>query len=571
VQLSAAPQIVAIILSPKTGAFEVSGATPRATLHLFPLPLRQAVLGLWSENGESLTRSVAALEMADAPFVVDRLRELAGRVEPRLLERFSSLVAAAPSVRPEQSLVADGLGNGVIENAWISKRYRIFATSPRTLDFLTEELDPRHRQAIAVKAEMTRVGTVIAATLRPSLGHFRILGPDGNPAGQLSAGGPPVQVVVGPVTLWYVPAPNDPVLREFTIKVDLAERFELAGNLYVVAAQAYEKDRKVPLAIRAYIRMVEERMFPASEAPERARVADKIRDLYRVWADAHPAKTVGGDHAARIAEARLKGPTEAIPILLDYWVAKDGDRASKAAAASALALAHGRLKQPYEAVEWIERCLKEGVDPGAEAESAVAGTIRELPGLPDRWGAAVKSMAAMRKVVPGFLGVKVSEVAGKGVLVEALAKGSPAEVAGIKLGDLLVDFRTPGDLEAAMAARVAGEEVELQIERGGELGKMRCKLAPKPGQESEYAMAPTGRLGILQRIHNVFGVFVKLESGAEVAEQETLDVFRNGEIVGEIVVDKVTKVDTTYPYGCAVCKPGKGAIQKGDEVRRSKP
>jgi hypothetical protein len=179
-------------------------------------------------------------------------------------------------------------------------------------------------------------------------------------------------------------------------------------------------------------------------------------------------------------------------------------------------------------------------------------------------------MIARRKVGPGFLGVKGFDVVGKGVQVDALAKGSPAEVAGIQLGDILIDFRATGDLDAAMAARVAGEEVELQVERGGELKKLRCKLVPKPEQDPEYAMAPTSRLGILQRVHNVFGVFVKLESGAEVAEQETLDVFRNGEIVGEIVVDKVTKADTTYPYGCAVCKPGKGAIQKGDEARKKK-
>ena len=395
-----------VTLTPKTGTFVVVGAAPGAVVHLLPIPpgVRnvRAVAGLWSENPEQLEQAVAALEGPDVPFVVDRLKALTGRPEVKVRERAAKLAASPGSptpVKPEKSIVADGRGSARLENAWVITRYRILATSPRTLDFLSDELEPQMRSEISVKAEMTLLATVSAAGLRPPVGRFKVVLADQSVAGSLAPGGPALRVAAGAVTLQYQPPANEPPLRPFSLNLTVSDRYELGGSLYQYCAAAYEQDRNVPMAIRSYQKLLEEKQFPTAEQPDRAKLPDRIRQLYRGWIDesVKQGKPLGGDPAARLEEARRKDPSEAVPSLLELYAAKDAGPEIRGTSAATLSLLFVKQGQPYESVEWIERSLSEKVDPGPEAVGIIVAACRSYPGLSERLDAVVSSLDALRK------------------------------------------------------------------------------------------------------------------------------------------------------------------------------
>jgi predicted Ser/Thr protein kinase len=398
-----------VLLTPKTGTFVVMGALPTATIHLFALPPGaknvKALAGLWSENPDQVEQAVAAVDPADAPFVVDQLRSIAARPNPKTREKASKLAAAAPSptpMKPEKTVTADGRGAARLENAWIMNRYCIFATSPRTLDFLAADLVPVIRNEISVPAEMVVLTTVSAKAVRPAVGQFKVVQTDQNSAQTIVPGGSAVKVAVGPVTLQYVPPPNDAILRPFTLPITVKEPYELAGNLYQYCAEAYLKDPgtpNIPMALRAYTKYLEEKLVATSELPERAKTAEAVRILYRGWVDAYEkqGRTLGGDLAARIDEARKKPSGDAVPALLELYTAKDGSPATRGAAASALAFVHARIGAPYESMEWSERSVKEKIDLGQESIGAVITASKGFPGLEERWREVSAALEEIRK------------------------------------------------------------------------------------------------------------------------------------------------------------------------------
>ena len=84
---------------------------------------------------------------------------------------------------------------------------------------------------------MTVVATVSASGLRPALGQFRVVQADQSTAGILTPGGPALRVVAGPVLLKYAPPPNDPVLREFSLSLQVTDRSDLRGASIVLRAR----------------------------------------------------------------------------------------------------------------------------------------------------------------------------------------------------------------------------------------------------------------------------------------------------------------------------------------------
>ena len=393
-----------VVLTPKTGSFVVNGTVAGATIHLLPIPQTvknvKAVAGLWSENAELLEQAVLTLDPADVPFVVERLKTLASRPEPKIRERAAKLAATpgSPSpVKPEKSVVADGRGSARLENAWVITRYRILATSSRTLDFLSDELEPEKGMEISVKAGMTVLATVGAAGIRPALGRFKVVQADQSVAGMLTPGGAALRVMAGPLSLQYQPPANDPLLREFTINPTVSDRYDLAGSLYLYCAEAYERERNVPMAIRCYQKLLEEKQFPTPEQPERARIPERMRLLYRGWIDSIPGKLLGADLAPRLEEARRKAPADAVPALMELYAAKDATSDVRGAVAAALALACAKNSQPYEAVEWAERTVKEKVDPGHDTAAVVVAASKGYPGLAERWEPVSAAMESLRK------------------------------------------------------------------------------------------------------------------------------------------------------------------------------
>jgi hypothetical protein len=98
-------------------------------------------------------------------------------------------------------------------------------------------------------------------------------------------------------------------------------------------------------------------------------------------------------------------------------------------------------------------------------------------------------------------------------------------------------------------------------------GPAPAALAPEP-----KAAPPTDadRVGEVKVVSNTYGVFVKLDPGLAVQPGEEILIFREGREIARTKILKVTKADAAYPDG-AVQVPTGGPIQKGDEVRRTKP
>jgi hypothetical protein len=542
VDLSALPRQVSVALEPQTGNFRVKGALARASLRLLPVvpgaKSMRTLASLWSENPEELAAALEKIDAAEASFVIDRLKELApGRPRAAAL---AANRAAPVQLRPEQALAADAVGNATIEKAWVIRRYHLLASAPGAKDFVSDELQPLHREEVSVAVQMLLLGTVSVRT-RPAAGRFTVALGDGSASAAVPAGGS-VRVPSGPVVLRFEPPAGDPLLRPFAIPVPLGDRYELAGNLYILCARQAEKEGDFERAIRGYTKVLEEASYPASEEDERRPLPELVRGLVR----------------AKIDASKPSGP------------------------ASALAQNHARAREPYEAMEWFERAVAEGADPGAGAEGAVAAAVRGYPGLPARWEAASKSLAVLRAEAarrPGFLGVKASEVPDRGLRVDAVAKGSPAEAAGVVPGDFLVELggkpiRTAADLEAAQKSLGEGAAAELKVDRGGEKRSLGSpKLAAAPAGEPAWAEPPAPgalRVGVVRNIHPEYGVFVALDPEVKLEATELLEVLRKGEPVGELAITRIAAADRTYPHGSAVCKRAKGAVEKGDEVRRVK-
>jgi predicted Ser/Thr protein kinase len=393
-------------LTARTGAFLLNGTVPGAKVYLFAMPASvknlRAVAGLWSENPDSLQQSVAAFDAADAPLVVERLKSLMSRPEAAIKERAAKLSAAAPAptpLKPGPPATADGRGSARLDGAWVQNRYRIFVTSPRTLDYLSDELEPQTRQEISVTAEATVIVSVGAKAVRPAVGKFRVLEGDPNGTGELFPGGAPLRVKAGLLSLEYVPPPNDPLLRAFTVPLNLKESYELAGNLYQYCAEAYYKDQNIPMTVRAYTKLLDEKQFLSTEQPERAKLPELIRGYYRGWIEKYvkEGKTLGGDLAAALEEARKKDPSDAVPLLIELYTAKDATPAIRGGAAAALAHSHAKQAHPYEAMEWCDRFVLERVDPGQETASAVATAIKGYPGLAERWEGVAAGIEEARK------------------------------------------------------------------------------------------------------------------------------------------------------------------------------
>jgi hypothetical protein len=78
------------------------------------------------------------------------------------------------------------------------------------------------------------------------------------------------------------------------------------------------------------------------------------------------------------------------------------------------------------------------------------------------------------------------------------------------------------------------------------------------------------RVGEVKLVSKTYGVYVKLDPGLSLQPGEEILVFRDGKEVARTKILKITKADSAYPDGAAEVKKD-GSIQKGDEVRRSKP
>ena len=99
------------------------------------------------------------------------------------------------------------------------------------------------------------------------------------------------------------------------------------------------------------------------------------------------------------------------------------------------------------------------------------------------WGRVPAGVARLRP--KGFCGIRVEqEESGRVVIVEVIA-GTPADAAGLRRGDVVrkvagTPVATPTDSVDLIGSFLEGEEVEIEVERGGQARAVRVTLGRRP-------------------------------------------------------------------------------------------
>jgi membrane-associated protease RseP (regulator of RpoE activity) len=96
---------------------------------------------------------------------------------------------------------------------------------------------------------------------------------------------------------------------------------------------------------------------------------------------------------------------------------------------------------------------------------------------------------------PGVLGLTADESGGNGLRVVAVKPGGPAEAAGVRVDDVLLELerkplRTLDDLTGILKFRAAGESVGLTLSRGGERYVVTARLASRTAAPAGSATPP---------------------------------------------------------------------------------
>ncbi len=160
---------------------------------------------------------------------------------------------------------------------------------------------------------------------------------------------------------------------------------------------------------------------------------------------------------------------------------------------------------------------------------------------------------------------------------------APAENVRGPVPPRMVRVRSPGGL---VRVSVAGKPVAELTSKPGELvqlsvpeGPVRVEFADAktgelthsvdllPDRPEPPAAAEGERVGQVQLVHPVYGVFVRLDAGLQVSPGDEIVIAREGLEIARATVVRVAGADETYPDGAAQVGRASG-IRKGDEVRR---
>jgi serine protease Do len=192
----------------------------------------------------------------------------------------------------------------------------------------------------------------------------------------------------------------------------------------------------------------------------------------------------------------------------------------------------------------------------------------------------MNQLIAKGRVVRGWLGISIQDLtdelaagfgvsAKSGVLVADVLKDSPAEAAGMKAGDIIVELggapiREATDLQKRVAAIVPGRAAALTVLRDRKPTKLTVKIGEQPGEETVLAAGPKGEgLGLtvealseeMARTYGLRGrsgvvvTEVKPGSAAEAAG------IKEGDVLLEVDRRRVGSLDE-FKQAVAALKPG---------------
>lgn len=144
---------------------------------------------------------------------------------------------------------------------------------------------------------------------------------------------------------------------------------------------------------------------------------------------------------------------------------------------------------------------------GGAAGTAAAGGAMTFPACPPSGGAAAATMAASPastlgatmaatagNATPGYLGVRVEQVANCGARVLEVVANGPAASSGLMVGDVIVAIDGKAitgvdDARMAVESRAPGTQIMLTVQRNGAEQTISVTLAARPAAVPATAAA----------------------------------------------------------------------------------
>jgi putative serine protease PepD len=100
----------------------------------------------------------------------------------------------------------------------------------------------------------------------------------------------------------------------------------------------------------------------------------------------------------------------------------------------------------------------------------------------------VPRLARGESIDRGYLGVETGDTpGGGGAEIGSTVPGGPADRAGLRAGDIIKkvggeDVKSSSDVSAIIATRAPGDEVEVEVDRGGSTEKIKVRLGTRPAK-----------------------------------------------------------------------------------------
>lgn len=153
------------------------------------------------------------------------------------------------------------------------------------------------------------------------------------------------------------------------------------------------------------------------------------------------------------------------------------------------------------------------------------------------WGFA----AAQDDSAPPFLGIGLQAV-DNGIQIQEIVPGSPAEQAGLQIGDIITQINgkdvTAASVQGILQDYAIGDTVTLNVDRADETLELEATLAARPEQpEVQFQMSERPVLGV--RLENTDdGVVIREITSGSAAEKAGLQVDDVLVKIGDVVISE---------------------------------